>query len=105
MIYDIKMPHFSSAKPDERRRLKSPGGAPKDPPELLEETLEPQDRTPLDRTSEDPGRQDPPRTLALVCGARGASKVARQPREEAGRMCVCVRVCAYSRCVCMCLGV
>ena len=91
--------------------VKSPGGTPKDPPELLEEALEPQDRTPLDRTPEDPGRQDPPRTLALVCGARGASKVARPPREEAGRMCVCVcapvrtlAMCVYvSRCVGMCV--
>ena len=72
--------------------VKSPGRAPEDPPELLEEPLEPQDRTPLDRTPEDPGYQDLPRTLALVCGARGASKDARQPREEAGRMRVCVRV-------------
>ena len=76
--------------------MKSPGGAPKDPPELVEGPLELPDRTPLERTLEDLGRQDPPRTLALVCGALRACKDARQPLEEPGHVCmyVCVYACA-----------
>ena len=77
--------------------VKSPGGAPKDPPELLEGPLELLDRTPQERTLEDRGRQDPPRTLALVCGALRACKDARQPLEEPGCACVCACVCVRAR--------
>ena len=93
------------ARRSHRRVLKSPRGAPKDLPELLEGPLELLDRTPLERTLEDLGRQDPPRTLALVCGALRACKDARQPLDEPGHVCVCVCVCvcaqAHARDVCV----